>query len=84
MMSSSVGQWINRFILHRGSILKILKPGRESQWPVADIKRILPLHVQRSLQDFDWLYSCSVMELLALVVNRRIDNKFHPTKLHLH
>ncbi|WP_338659257.1 IS630 family transposase [Pectobacterium araliae] len=79
---SSVGRWINLFTLYGVNGLKSLKPGREPQWPVDDILRILPLLVQRSPQDFGWLRSRWSTELLALVVNRLFDISLHPVTLH--
>ncbi|BES85580.1 hypothetical protein PEC302110_26770 [Pectobacterium araliae] len=79
---ASVERWINLFTLYGVSELKSLKPGREPQWLVADILRILPLLVQRSPQDFGWLRSRWSTELLALVVNRLFDISLHPVTLH--
>lgn len=75
---SSVGRWINLFTLYGINGLKSLRSGREPQWPVADILRILPLLVQRSPQDFGWLRSRWSTELLAQVVNRLFDISLHP------
>jgi|GEM_PF-946076 putative transposase len=79
---SSVGRWINLFTLYGVNGLKSLKPGREPQWPIADILPILPLLVQRSPQDFGWLRSRCSTELLALVVNRIFNISLHPTTLY--
>ncbi|HCI4375982.1 TPA: IS630 family transposase [Klebsiella pneumoniae] len=79
---SSVGRWINWFILHGVEGLKSLRPGRAPRWPVADILQLLPLLVQRSPKDFGWLRSRWSTELLALVVNRLFDVTLHRSTLH--
>jgi putative transposase len=79
---SSLGRWAHLFTLYGVSGLKSLKPGRETQWPVADILPILPLLVQRSPQDFGWLRSRWSTELLALVVNRLFNISLHPATLY--
>ncbi|WP_065810645.1 IS630 family transposase (plasmid) [Klebsiella pneumoniae] len=79
---SSVGRWINWFILHGVEGLKSLRPGCAPRWPVADILQLLPLLVQRSPKDFGWLRSRWSTELLALVVNRLFDVTLHRSTLH--
>ncbi|GKV83370.1 hypothetical protein PEC106664_41440 [Pectobacterium carotovorum subsp. carotovorum] len=79
---SSVGRWINWFILHDVEGLKSLKAGRTPRWPVADILPILPLLVQCSPQGFGWLRSRWSTELLALIVNRLFNVALHPSTLH--
>ncbi|MCA6939540.1 MULTISPECIES: IS630 family transposase [Pectobacterium] len=79
---SSVGRWINWFILQGVEGLKSLKSGRAPRWPVADILHVLPLLVQRSPQDFGWLRSRWSTELLALIVNRLFNVALHPATLH--
>lgn len=79
---SSVCRWINWLTLYGVDGLKSLRPGRASQWPVADILRTLPLLVQRSPGDFGWLHSRWSTELLTRIVNRLFDVTLHRSTLH--